>query len=383
MYTLRNLLAVALSATVSLACLAAEPGETFRYKTDEGTGKYTVISESDHTVELTSFGVAKLDVELPAIVKDKEGTEYEVVAVSAKAFDGSPVSSITFPATVTEIGDYIFSNTTSLKSVVLPAGLKEVPYGMFARSRIESVAMPDGLTKIGGDAFLCCHRLTEVSIPESVTEIGIGAFDSCPLQHIKLPSALISLGRNAFLNCWMLEEIVLPGEVREIGKNAFSGCTSLKSVTMEEGVETIGANAFKDCNMLTSIVLPSTLKEVGIYGLYATGLRSVYVKAMTPPACIEEYEVTGEPVLAPIFTLQVMGVATLYVPEGTKNLYMDDECWRFSETVETDFRDVIGVAGVPAASEEDSAIYDILGRRVTAPEPGHIYIRDGRKILWK
>lgn len=42
-----------------------------------------------------------------------------------------------------------------------------------------------------------------------------------------------------------------------------------------------------------------------------------------------------------------------------------------------------GVAGVPAASEEDSTIYDILGRRVTAPEAGHIYIRDGRKILWK
>lgn len=42
-------------------------------------------------------------------------------------------------------------------------------------------------------------------------------------------------------------------------------------------------------------------------------------------------------------------------------------------------------AGVltPAASEEDSAIYDILGRRVTLPVSGNIYIRDGKKILWK
>ena len=37
----------------------------------------------------------------------------------------------------------------------------------------------------------------------------------------------------------------------------------------------------------------------------------------------------------------------------------------------------------PVASEEPSAIYDILGRRVTVPVAGNIYIRDGKKILWK
>ena len=42
-------------------------------------------------------------------------------------------------------------------------------------------------------------------------------------------------------------------------------------------------------------------------------------------------------------------------------------------------------AGVltPSVSEEDSVIYDILGRRVTVPVAGNIYIRDGKKILWK
>ena len=42
-------------------------------------------------------------------------------------------------------------------------------------------------------------------------------------------------------------------------------------------------------------------------------------------------------------------------------------------------------AGVsaPSTDEETIAIYDILGRRVTVPVVGNIYIRDGKKILWK
>ncbi|MDE6806431.1 MAG: hypothetical protein K2J05_06460, partial [Muribaculaceae bacterium] len=42
-------------------------------------------------------------------------------------------------------------------------------------------------------------------------------------------------------------------------------------------------------------------------------------------------------------------------------------------------------AGVsaPSTDEETIAIYDILGRRVTVPVAGNIYIRAGKKILWK
>ena len=46
-------------------------------------------------------------------------------------------------------------------------------------------------------------------------------------------------------------------------------------------------------------------------------------------------------------------------------------------------KELLADVATPVAAEEDSAIYDILGRRVTVPVAGNIYIRDGKKILWK
>ena len=46
-------------------------------------------------------------------------------------------------------------------------------------------------------------------------------------------------------------------------------------------------------------------------------------------------------------------------------------------------KELLADVETPVAAEEDSAIYDILGRRVTVPVAGNIYIRDGKKILWK
>ena len=32
--------------------------------------------------------------------------------------------------------------------------------------------------------------------------------------------------------------------------------------------------------------------------------------------------------------------------------------------------------------EQDTIIYDLLGRKVDTPAPGHLYIKDGKKIIF-
>ena len=63
-------------------------------------------------------------------------------------------------AAVSEIGDYTFSNCSTLTAVTLP----------------------DGLTSIARGAFGGCSSLTAVALPDSLTSIGDGAFYGCPLD---------------------------------------------------------------------------------------------------------------------------------------------------------------------------------------------------------
>ncbi len=71
--------------------------------------------------------------------------------------NGTLVTDLTIPDSVTSIGNYAFYNFTSL----------------------ESISIPDGVTSIGGSAFSGCTNLTSISIPDSVTSIGGYAFNNC------------------------------------------------------------------------------------------------------------------------------------------------------------------------------------------------------------
>ena len=58
----------------------------------------------------------------------------------------------------------------------------------------------------------------------------------------------------------------------------FGGCSSLKYVTILEGLEHIEANAFMNCSNLTSITLPDTLKTIGANAFYkCTSLIAVTI----------------------------------------------------------------------------------------------------------
>lgn len=75
-----------------------------------------------------------------------------------------------------EVGDYMFYESPTLKSVKLPAAATKIGKQVFAScSLLEAVEMPTALTSIGEGAFAYCS-LTTVTLPATVTEIGNAAF---------------------------------------------------------------------------------------------------------------------------------------------------------------------------------------------------------------
>ncbi len=63
--------------------------------------------------------------------------------------------------------------------VIIPNGVTEIGYGVFADKSMKSVILPEGLKIIGENAFLFCNNLTEITIPASVERIGPAAFLAC------------------------------------------------------------------------------------------------------------------------------------------------------------------------------------------------------------
>lgn len=107
-----------------------------------------------------------------------------------------------------------------------------IGHAAFFNSAVTSVTIPDSVTSISDEAFINCPKLTNISIPNSVTYIGFSAFSSCTsLKSITLPSSLSFISGALFLGCSQLTTIHIPVSVTSIGNNAFADCPSLMTVT--------------------------------------------------------------------------------------------------------------------------------------------------------
>ncbi len=145
---------------------------------------------------------------------------------------------LTLPAFV-QAQDYIYETnngaitiigyTGSGGDVTIPATINGLPVtaignGAFNGSALTSVTIPDSVTSIGNDTFSWCEYLSSVSIPNSVTKIGNDLFYRClSLKNVIIPSSVVGIGTNAFSECLSLRRIYFSGNAPDVDSSAFSG----------------------------------------------------------------------------------------------------------------------------------------------------------------
>ena len=74
------------------------------------------------------------------------------------------------------------------------------------------------------------------------------------VKNISLPEGVTSIKSSAFSECSNLKEIEFPNSVTSIGSSALSRCTSLRKVTFGKNLTSIGSDALRNCSALDTIV---------------------------------------------------------------------------------------------------------------------------------
>ena len=363
-----------------------------------------------------------------------------VTSIGSSAFSGcTGLTSIEIPNSVTSIGNYAFSSCSGITSITIPNSVTSIGYDAFnGCTGLTSIEIPNSVTSIGYEVFAYCTGLTSITIPNSVTSIGDYAFYNCTglktvynfsnltfskgssrngyvayyadkvynapngfidgdfiwyenedgmtltgylgnATELALPAdyngkSVTSIESYALYNCTGLTSIEIPNSVTSIGNYTFYGCTELTSITIPNSVTSIGASAFEGCNNIEKLYIGSSVESIGD-------------KAFTGCEKITEIKVDlGKPIRgsADIFTNAVYDNATLYIPNGTEQLYQKREPWNlFFYIAEMDFTGIDEVYDeVKGENGEVKTIYDLQGRKVEVPSEG-LYIIDGKKVMIK
>ena len=112
-------------------------------------------------------------------------------------------------------------------------------------------------------------------------EASVVAWDS-KIKNVVIPSKIVV--DNVEYNVSSISATVFAGKDLEsvnIGSNvsipgsSFKGCTGLKSVVIEEGIDTIDASAFSDCTSLKEVAIPNSVKIIGENAFCNTGIVKI------------------------------------------------------------------------------------------------------------
>lgn len=188
------------------------------------------------------------------IIPEMSPAGYVVKGIGTYAFQGRQLESIVIPEGVTYIGDYAFSECTSLKNITLPDSLQNVGTDAFYNcGGGELVCTDDGVAK-----YLGCDNNPYVLLLE-ISDKNITSYEINDRTRVIYGS---SNAGGAFAYCYSLESITIPQSVRCIGEKAFYGCTALKNVVIEEGLIRIEDSSFQSCGIET-VNLPASLSWIG------------------------------------------------------------------------------------------------------------------------
>ena len=309
-------------------------GDVFRATTEDGIKvTYKILSVEDKTCQVgDGNGNRAINTWIGGeFVVPNNVNGFTVVAISANAFSNVGMTSLTIPASISNIEERAINGCYNLQTLTVESGNKVYDSRGDCNAIIETATntllvgcmntvIPGDVTSIGGYAFYDVYELESITIPNGVTSIGISAFQYCS----------------------NMTSVTIPASVTTIGDYAFAYCSNLSSVTMENKVPaTIGSSSFLRYS-------------------YSNLTRTLYV----PVKSLEAYT-------------SVVGwdVFDDYIRYGKANLTIDDTGQGlFCSDIDLDFSGIDGVTAYIATAVNNTEKTVLMTQVTAVPAGTGVYI---------
>lgn len=239
------------------------------------------------------------------------------------------------PNTVKVIGMLSFSGIKNLTSITIPNGVEMIDQHAFEGTGLTSVFIPASVTDLGYNPFDDCEDLVSIKVDANnpvydsrnncnaichsysySTGSGRNLVIGCKTTVIT--PDITAITSDAFSGC-PITSFIIPGNVKNISYFAFENCRQLTDITISEGVEFLEQCSFRNCSSLTSVTIPSTVTVLrGQAFERCSALTSITCKSTTPPE-IRKTNNKGP--------FDADSTCPIYVPASSVDEYKTAEGW--------------------------------------------------------
>ncbi len=260
-------------------------GDDVYYEYNSSTGNL-YLSGSGSTKDYSTFSVSPFK----SMTGLKNVIIYDgITTLGSNIFNScSNLTSVTIPSSITFVKSDAFVNCKNLNSVNIndieawcnikfdsgdsnPTKYAKNIY--LNGSLLTKLIIPSSITTINYAAFVNCTCLEKVTIPDSVTRITWQAFYGCRgIKELTIPcSTKIDNYMHTFANCSNIEKLTLTkgsGTMQNYSSTTGNSDTyyqytpwyvsrnNLSTVIIEDGVNSIGDYAFYGCNNIKKLEMP-------------------------------------------------------------------------------------------------------------------------------
>ena len=171
-----------------------------------------------------------------------------------RSFDFSGLEEI-YRYALQDCGIEEFNITPKLKKVqdlvFYKSGIKRFTGGNSTFTVKNGVLFTDNATTLY--QFPTKSDMSEYTVPSGVKIIASSAFINSTLKKLTLSEGITYLGSSAFQQMTNLKEITIPDSVTEAGIFTFHGCEALEKVTFGKGLKSTTYQMFMNCKKLKTV----------------------------------------------------------------------------------------------------------------------------------